>query len=29
VQDGIMIVTPKVAPNLGVLNGTVVFQKQD
>lgn len=29
VQDDIMTVTPKVAPNLGVLNGTVVFQKQD
>lgn len=29
VQDGIMIVTPKVPTNIGVLNGTVVFQKQD
>lgn len=29
VQGDIMTVTPKVAPHLGVLNGTVVFQKQD
>jgi hypothetical protein len=29
VQGDIMTVTPKVAPNLGMLNGTVVFQKQD
>ena len=29
VQGDILTVTPKVAPNLGVLNGTVVFQKQE
>jgi hypothetical protein len=29
VQDGIMLVTPKVPKSIGILNGTVVFQKQD
>lgn len=29
VQGDIMTVTPKVAPNFGQLNGTVVFQKQE
>jgi hypothetical protein len=29
VQDDIMLVTPKVTNERGVLNGTVVFQKQE